>query len=64
MGRLLVSVRDPNGAEKVANGGAHIADVEFPWSALGTPYPLNIKAVRDRLYSNEFNNIPIFTNIG
>ena len=64
MGRLLVSIRDPNEAEEAANGGAHIADVEFPGSALGTPYPLNIKAVHDRLYSNGFKHMPISTNIG
>jgi hypothetical protein len=42
MQRLLVSVRGPNEAVAAAKGGAHIADVEFPGSALGTPYPLNI----------------------
>ena len=45
MGRLLVSVRGPNEALAAAEGGAHIADVEYPASALGTPYPLNIWAV-------------------
>ncbi len=64
MGRLLVSVRGPNEALEAAKGGAHIADVEYPGSALGTPYPLNIKAVRDRLDDNGFENIPISTNIG
>lgn len=39
MGRLLVSVRGPNEAVEAAKGGAHIADVEFPGSALGTLYP-------------------------
>lgn len=47
MGRLLVSVRGPKEALAAAEGGAHIADVEYPASALGTPYPLNIKAVRE-----------------
>ncbi|MCH8012692.1 MAG: hypothetical protein IIA61_12200 [Candidatus Marinimicrobia bacterium] len=64
MGRLLVSVRGPKEALVAARGGAHIADVEFPGSALGTPYPLNIKAVRDKLDSNGFKQIPISTNIG
>jgi len=64
MGRLLVSVRGPNEAVEAAKGGAHIADVEFPGSALGTPYPLNIKAVRERLNQEGFDNIPISTNIG
>ena len=45
MGRLLVSVRGPNEALAAAQGGAHIVDVEDPRSALGTSYPLNIKAV-------------------
>ena len=64
MGRLLVSVRGPNEAVAAAQGGAHIADVEHPSSALGTPYPLNIKAVRDRLDAEGFTEIPISTNIG
>lgn len=45
--RLLVSVRGSNKAIAAAKGGAHITDVEYPGSALGDPYPLNIKAVRD-----------------
>src|SRR5438552_2325103 len=32
MQRLLVSVRGPNEAVDAANGGPHIADVEFPAS--------------------------------
>lgn len=64
MGRLLVSVRSPNEALEAAKGGAHIADVEFPGSALGTPYPLNIKAVRGKLNAEGFKDIPISTNIG
>ena len=64
MGRLLVSVRGPTEALAAARGGAHIADVEYPASALGTPYPLNIKAVRDRLNNEGFSQVPISTNIG
>ena len=64
MGRLLVSVRGPVEAVAAAKGGAHIADVEHPSSALGTPYPLNIKAVRERLDAEGFSEIPISTNIG
>ncbi|MHC4091727.1 MAG: (5-formylfuran-3-yl)methyl phosphate synthase, partial [Planctomycetota bacterium] len=64
MGRLLVSVRGPTEALAAAQGGAHIADVEYPASALGTPYPLNIKAVRDRLDDAGFKGVPISTNIG
>jgi (5-formylfuran-3-yl)methyl phosphate synthase len=62
--RLLVSVRGPKEAVAAAQGGAHIADVEFPASALGTPYPLNIKAVRDALDAAGFSKVPISTNIG
>jgi len=51
-------------ALEAVRGGAHIADVEEPSSALGTPYPLNIKAVRDRLDQEGFSHIPISTNIG
>ena len=64
MGKLLVSVRGPIEAVEAANGGAHIADVEYPGAALGTPYPLNIKGVRDRLDEYGFNKMPISTNIG
>ena len=64
MGRLLVSVRGPTEAIAAAQGGAHIADVEYPGSALGTPYPLNIKAVRERLDKDGFISLPISTNIG
>ncbi len=64
MQRLLVSVRGPIEAVEAAKGGAHIADVEYPASALGTPYPLNILAVRQRLDKNRFKKIPISTNIG
>ena len=64
MGRLLVSVRGPNEALAAAEGGAHIADVEYPASALGTPYPLNIRAVRQRLDDAGFKDTPISTNIG
>ena len=60
----MVSVRGPNEALAAAEGGAHIADVEYPASALGTPYPLNIKAVRQRLDEAGFNDMPISTNIG
>ena len=64
MGRLLVSVRGPIEALEAIKGGAHIADVEYPVSALGTPYPLNILAVRNKLDKKGFKNIPISTNIG
>jgi len=64
MQRLLVSVRGPNEALAAARGGAHIADVEHPGSALGTPYPLNIKAVRECLDGAGFKSLPISTNIG
>lgn len=63
MGRLLVSVRGPREALAAAEGGAGIADVEHPGSALGTPYPLNIHAVKERLSLKGFT-LPISTNIG
>lgn len=64
MQRLLVSVRGPKEAVAAAEGGAHIADVEYPGSALGTPYPLNINAVRGALDEAGFKEMPISTNIG
>jgi uncharacterized protein (UPF0264 family) len=63
-GRLLVSVRGPKEAVETARGGAHIADAEYPGSALGTPYPLNIKGIREALGEAGFERIPISTNIG
>ncbi len=64
MGGLSVSVRGPQEALAAAEGGAHIADVEYPASALGTSYPLNIKAVRRHLDEHGFKEMPISTNIG
>lgn len=64
MQRLLVSVRGPIEALEAMKGGADIADVEYPGSALGTPYPLNILDVRKKLDKNGFKKIPISTNIG
>ena len=64
MGRLLVSVRGPNEALAAADGGAHIADVDYPASALGTLHPLNIRAVRQHLDDAGFKNTPISTNLG
>ena len=58
--RLLISVRGKSEALAAARGGAHIADVEYPASALGTPYPLNIQAVRRALPKS----IAVSTNIG
>jgi len=62
--RLLVSVRGPKEALVAARAGAHIADVEFPASALGTPYPLNISTVRKRLNGTGFRRVAVSTNIG
>ncbi len=64
MRRLLVSVRGPKEALEAAKGGAHIADVEYPVSALGTPYPLNIFNVRNRLNKANFSKVLVSTNIG
>jgi uncharacterized protein (UPF0264 family) len=58
--RLLVSVRGAREAVAAARGGAHIADVEFPGSALGTPYPLNVAAVREAIP----RGMQVSTNIG
>lgn len=58
--RLLVSVRGRAEALAAAAGGAHIADVEYPGSALGTPYPLNVAAVRRAVP----RNVQVSTNIG
>ena len=61
---LLVSIRGKNEALEAAKGGAHIADVEYPVSALGTPYPLNIYAIRQALNKNGFKKMLVSTNIG
>lgn len=62
--RLLVSVRGPKEALAAASGGAHIADVEYPKSALGTPYPLNVLATCDALRKQGFGAVEVSTNIG
>lgn len=64
MQRLLVSVRGSVEALEAAKGGAAIADVESPASALGTPYPLNIHAVCEQLRRKGFNRVLVSTNIG
>jgi len=64
MQRLLISVRGPREALEAAKGGAHIADVEYPASALGTPYPLNILAVRNKLNMAGYRKVLVSTNIG
>ena len=58
--RLLISVRGRNDAIEAVAGGAHIIDVEYPGSALGTPYPLNIQAVRNCVPRDRM----VATNIG
>ncbi len=62
--QLLVSIRGKKEALAAARGGALIADVEYPASALGTPYPLNIAAVRDGLNRAGFKRVGVSTNIG
>ena len=64
MQRLLVSVRGRAEALVAARGGATIVDVEYPASALGTPYPLNIDATRKALDSARFRHVFVSTNIG
>ena len=60
MQRLLVSVRGKNEALEAVKGGAHIADAEYPVSALGTPYPLNIWTIRKSIPKR----VLVSTNIG
>src|SRR5882724_9945547 len=62
--RLLVSVRGSTEALESAAGGAAIADVEFPASALGTPYPLNVAAVFSALKRARHRAVQVSTNIG
>jgi uncharacterized protein (UPF0264 family) len=62
--RLLISVRGYREAIEIAKGGAHIADVEYPVSALGTPYPLNIQRVRNSLDRAGYKKVLVSTNIG
>lgn len=64
MQKLLVSVRGCKEALESSKGGGHIADVEYPASALGTPYPLNILAVRQKLNNSSFRKVEVSTNIG
>ena len=45
---------------EAVNGGAHIADAEYPASALGTPYPLNIWTIRQSIAKR----VLVSTNIG
>lgn len=58
--KLLISIRGKNEAIDAYKAGADIIDVEYPASALGTPYPLNINAVRKALPKKAL----IATNIG
>jgi len=60
MQRLLVSVRGKNEAIEAMRGGAHIADAEYPASALGTSYPLNIWTIRESISKR----VLVSTNIG
>lgn len=60
MQKLLVSVRGKNEALEAVKGGAHIVDAEYPTSALGTPYPINIYAIRKAVPTR----IMVSTNIG
>ena len=64
MQRLLVSVRGPKEALQAVKGGAHIADAEYPASALGTPYPLNLLSVRNSLNRAGYKKVKVSTNIG
>lgn len=61
--QLLVSVRGPKEAMDAARGGASIVDVEYPASALGTPYPLNIDGVCQGIAKAHLK-VKVSTNIG
>ena len=56
-------MRGPEEVIAAAQGGAHIADVEFPASALGTPYPLDIEPDCDVLSIAGFDGVPISNDI-
>lgn len=58
--KLLVSIRGKKEAIEAYKGGARIIDVEYPASALGTPYPLNIQTVRKTISKRA----RVTTNIG
>ena len=60
MQQLLVSVRGKTEAIEAAKGGAHILDAEYPASALGTPYPLNVYTIRKNITKRKL----VSTNIG
>ncbi|MGD1044188.1 MAG: (5-formylfuran-3-yl)methyl phosphate synthase [Bacteroidota bacterium] len=60
MQKLLVSVRGKTEALEAVKGGSLIVDAEYPTSALGTPYPLNIWTIRQCVTKN----ILVSTNIG
>jgi len=60
MQKLLVSVRGKVEAMEAVKGGAHIVDAEYPKSALGTPYPLNIWTIRKSVPKR----VLVSTNIG
>ncbi len=64
MQKLLVSIRGHKEAFDAVKGGAQIADVEYPASALGTPYPLNVFAVRNSLNRRGYKKVQVSTNIG
>jgi (5-formylfuran-3-yl)methyl phosphate synthase len=64
MQKLLISIRGSKEALEAIRGGAHIADAEYPASALGTPYPLNINSIRNSLNKAGYRKIPVSTNIG
>lgn len=64
MQKLLVKVRGPKEAVEAVRGGASIVDAEYPASALGTTYPLNILAIREKLRDSGFESVLVSTSIG
>ncbi|MBL7995822.1 hypothetical protein JNM05_10680 [bacterium] len=62
MQKLLVSVRGPKEALVAIVGGARIVDAEYPESALGKVYPLNIATIKSLALKHK--GITVSTNIG
>ena len=63
--RLLISIRGPKEAKTAIKGGAHIVDVEFPASALGTPLcsASNTPSNNETSCTGKFKLIAILTAI-
>jgi (5-formylfuran-3-yl)methyl phosphate synthase len=64
MQRLMVKVRGPREALQAVRGGAQIVQAEYPGSILGTTYPLNILAIREKLMGAGYVHALVATSIG